>query len=163
MTKLPTLNILSVEALEIEKQLLETGELTPELELRLDENKQQIAVKLDHYNYAYENMNDKKERLSLMKKRIDQELKTLDKNQQFIINRLEMFHKEFGDLKGENGEWVYKKSKSVKIIDIDKLPVGCIRVKTEPDKKAIKELLESGPVDGAEIETNLKLVYKPKI
>ncbi len=159
--KLPTLPDICIEALEIEKQLLETGELTPELELRSDENKLMIAQKLDHYYHAHENLGDKVKRLKETKKQIDLAVKRYESSQESLISRLEYYKTQIGLLKGENGEWVEKESKSIEVTNLDLLPMDCVRVKTEPDKIRIKERLDAGEeIQGVEILISRTLKYK---
>lgn len=156
-----SLGILSIEALELEKQLLESGELTPELEILYDTNKAAIANKLDSYYYAIENMHDKMTRLKDAKKQLDQMIKTLEKNEDYLVGKLENAHRELGSLKGQNGEWVWKCTEKVEV-DPEKLPVEFVRVKIEPKKDELKKALKEGPIEGAQLIKTQKLVYKEK-
>lgn len=161
--KLPTLSILETEALEIQRQLQETGELTPELDIRLDENKHQLALKLDHYCYAYLSIDQKLDYLSDLKKQILTAEKSLEKQKDYLMSKLDMT-KDVHGFQANNFKFSYRKSTQVVVTDIDKLPVDCVRLKTEPDKVKIKERLEQGlEVDGASIETNMNLNFKEKL
>lgn len=161
--KLPTLNILETESLEIQRQLQETGELSPELEIRHDENKQQLALKLDHYCYAYISIDQKLGYLSDLKKQILTAEKSLEKQKDYLMNKIDMT-KDVHGLEANNFTFNHRRSESVKITDIEKLPVSCVRVKAEPDKTEIKRLLKEGTiVEGAEIEVKMNLGFKQKI
>lgn len=161
--KLPSLSALSTEALEIEKQLLETGELTPELEIRSDENKLLLPKKIDHYFHAHENMSDKIKRLKESKKQIDLAIKRLEVSQEYLVKRLEFTKTIIGELKGECGEWVEKESSYIEVTNPDLLPMDCVRVKIEPDKTRISERIEAGEtVPGASKEKRKTLKYKEK-
>ena len=55
----------------------------------------------------------------------------------------------------------FRKTTSVHITDQDKLPADCLRIKTEPDKAAIKNAILWGKeVEGAELVTSLSLSIK---
>ena len=55
----------------------------------------------------------------------------------------------------------YRKTQSVVIDDMEALPEHLMRVKTEPDKAAIKEILKSGEkVDGAHLEDGQSMSIK---
>ena len=55
----------------------------------------------------------------------------------------------------------YRKTQSVVIDDVDALPEHLMRVKTEPDKVAIKEILKSGEaVAGAHLEDGQSMSIK---
>lgn len=161
--KLPTLSALSTEALEIQRQLQETGELTPELEIKHDENKSQMALKLDHYCYAYLSIDDKIKYLKSIIKQAQDGVKRLEKGQEYLLAKVESSSGAHG-FEANNFKFSYRKSTQVVVTDIDKLPVDCVRLKTEPDKVKIKERLEQGlEVDGASIETNMNLNFKEKL
>lgn len=159
--KLPTLTEISIEALEIEKQLMETGELSPELELKHDENKQQLEKKIDHYFFAYENMEDKKTRLRDYKKQVDLAIKRLDNSQESLIKMLQMVGESGLSLKSELGAWEERVSTYIEITDFELLPVDCVRLKTEADKERIKERMDAGEtVPGAKREKRVTLKFR---
>ncbi len=161
MTKLPTLTEISIEALEIEKQLMETGELSPDLELKHDENKELLAKKIDHYFFAYENMEDKKVRLRNYKKQVDAAIKRLDASQEFLVKKLQIVGESGLNLKGELGAWEERTSTYIEVTDIELLPVDCVRLKTEPDKERIKERMDAGEVvPGATREKRVTLKFR---
>lgn len=162
--KLPTLNVLSSEALEIEKQLMEseTGELTPELELRLEDNKNQLAVKLDHYCYAYLAMDQKEEYLRSIIKQAQAGIKKLENGRDYLLAKIEIT-KDVHKFEANNFKFAYRKSQQVVVTEIDKLPPDLVRVKVEPDKVKIKERLKEGPVEGAILVDNESLGFKEKL
>lgn len=160
--KLPTLNALSKEALDIEAQLLETGELTPELEIRHDENKQQLAVKLDHYCYAIKSMRHKKEDLKDIKKQVDLAIEKIEKSESYLLLQIHNTADAHAFL-ANNFKFSYRKSQQVVVTEIDKLPPDLVRVKVEPDKVKIKERLKEGPIDGAILVDNETLGFKEKL
>lgn len=160
MTK--TLNTINTEHLEILKQLAETGELTPELEIKYDENKKEMAEKLDSYCYAYQYIQNRATLLSEAIKRAQSELKSLEKQGEYLLNKLDTT-KDIHNLEANNFKFSYRKSTSIEVFDVDKLPPNLIRLKVEPDKTAIKEQLKNGPIEGVREIKKENLSFKLKI
>lgn len=162
--KIPTLSVLNTEALEIQRQLQETGELTPELELKHDENKNQLAVKLDHYCYAYRAIEQKQEYLANLKKQVDQATKSLENQKNYLMNKLEAT-KEIHKFEANSFKFSYRKSKRLVVLDPQKLPMDCVKVELKPIADKIKEKISEGVMEKevAFLEEHESLGFKEKI
>lgn len=154
-----TLVALAAEAQEISRLILESdGELSTELERRLDLNTTAIAAKVDKYVFIEDELEAK---AALWKRRADA-CKAMHerfvKAQEQLRSRVKAVMLEAGkkELNGAYHRYVLSQLKpKVVIPDESILPNECkmIQTKMVPDKDKIKSLLEDGiEVPGAGLE-----------
>lgn len=141
------------------------GEITDEVETALAINEGEIKQKSVAYVAVIKSMESDV-------KTIDEEIKrltALKKTRGNIIlnlkDRLTYALNLFGieEIKTELLKINFRKSKSVEVDDIDLLPETCkaTTVSIKPDKKMIKQLIESGEkINGAHIQENRNLQIK---
>lgn len=141
------------------------GEITPEIETALAINEGEIKQKSIAYVAVIKSLesdvntiDDEIKRLTALKKsRSNIVLNLKDR----LSYALELFSIE--EIKTELLKINFRKSKSVVVDDIDLLPETCklTKVSVTPDKKMIKELIESGAkIEGAYISENRNLQIK---
>lgn len=160
-----TLVALAVEAAEISKLLQESGgELSPELEARLEVNREKLPSKVDSYNYIIERL----EADAALWKRRKEACAAQEKKYQGQVDRLwdriKLAMKELGtkELQGTYYRFQLKKSAPKLIIDSEAaIPAECKMIvqTTVIDKEKIKAMLVDGfEVPGARLEENGSLV-----
>ena len=137
-----------------------------------------LQTKLDNTNCLQKMIDGE---LSVIDKEIERltiEKKARERKKEWLKNRVDYFIKQqFTDENGNvdeegihkykldlpHSKISYRKSDSVDIFDMDKLPKEYIKVKTEekPDKVAIKDAIKSGEkINGAKIVTNYNIQIK---
>jgi len=157
---------ISKDYLELAEQIENNGgEVTPEIETALAINESEVKQKSVAYVAVIKTMESDV-------KTIDEEIKRLQalkKSRSNIINNLKdrltyalnLF--EIDEIKTELVKINFRNSKSTVVDDIDLLPEICKKttVSITPDKKTIKELIESGKkIEGAYILENRTLQIK---
>jgi hypothetical protein len=154
------------EFLLITRELMENGgEATPEIEQALSINKEQLQAK--GINYALCSMHLESEITA-----IDNEIKRLEtmkrirKNTQARLestleNAMNLY--EIDEIKGDTVKVNFRKSESVEIIDVEKIPKDYMTVELtkKVDKATIKKVLKRGEeVPGAVLNQNKNLQIK---
>lgn len=137
-----------------------------------------LQTKLDNTNCLQKMIDGE---LSVIDKEIERltiEKKARERKKEWLKNRVDYFVKrQFTDENGNideegihkykldlpHSKISYRKSDSIDVFDMDKLPKEYIKVKTEekPDKVAIKDAIKNGKeVKGAKIVTNYNIQIK---
>jgi hypothetical protein len=98
---------------------------------------------------------------------IDKEKAILDEKKKRALKNIEFAKKQLSEAldgkkyKSAVGNVSFRKSASIDVYDASKLDAGYLRVKTEPDKKAIKEaIMQGGEVAGACLKENVSVIVK---
>lgn len=150
---------LASEAQVICKLILESGgELSPELEQKLDVNTTALLAKVDSYVFIEEHLEANaalwKRKADACKSIHDRYVKAQDRLRDRIKIGMQVLERD--ELKGKNYRYKLSKLKPKLVIsDPVKLPIECKMVVSEtvPDKEKIKSLLEDGiEVPGASLE-----------
>lgn len=147
-------------------QIIEAdGELTPELELSLAINKDQLQSKSENYAYIIKQMDSECDIIDLEIKRLQQAKKvrenTIERLKGTLTYAMNLF--EVPEIKTPLIKINFRKSESVEITNEAQLAEKFITTKTviTPDKKAIKEAIKAGEfVEGATISYNKNLQIK---
>ncbi|CAB4127026.1 Siphovirus Gp157 [uncultured Caudovirales phage] len=147
-------------------QLIENGgELTPELELSLQINKDQLQNKSENYCYMVKQMDAECEIIDNEIKRLQQAKKareiSIDRLKTLLTNAMNTF--EVTEIKTPLIKINFRKSESVIVYDVNSLPqmFKTIKVTETPDKVKIKEVIKNGEtVVGAELVINNNLQIK---
>lgn len=172
-----TLFELSTDALKVEQALEEAGgELTPELEQKLNENQQAITAKIDTYNSILR-------KNELTNEAIDAEIKRLQELKKSNINKIkslkEYIHYVMNALGIEKIEGTFCKvsKRRTTAVEIDeevflhyadevlldarsKLPAYC-KLEVKADKAIAKDVLKNGGVvPGARVVENENIIIK---
>jgi hypothetical protein len=141
------------------------GELTPSIETALAINEGEIKQKSMAYVSVIKNMESDVQTIDSEIKR----LQALKKSRGNIVQRLKdtlqnaLILFDIPEIKTELCKISFRKSKSVVVDDITLLPKECktTTISITPDKKKIKELIESGiKLEGAYISENKNLQIK---
>lgn len=159
-----TLVSLAAEAQEINKLVIENlGELTTELEQRLDMTNSALVEKVDSYVFIEEQMEANAE---IWKKRAESckaIAQRFAKAQSFLRDRVKavMIELDRKELRGDFHKYSLSQLKPKLVISNEAaLPSECkmVETKTVPDKEKIKTLLQDGiDVPGASLESVFSL------
>ena len=146
-------------------ELIENGgELTPELELSLQINKDQLQSKSENYAYIIKQIDAECDIIDNEIKRLQQAKKvrenTVDRLKSTLTTAMNTF--EVTEIKTPLIKINFRKSESVIVYDVNSLPqmFKTIKVTETPDKAKIKEVIKNGDtVVGAElvISQNLQI------
>jgi len=145
--------------------LLETEELTPELEAMLVINQQELTQKSIDYVKVIRN----KEAYSDAIEAEIKQLKVKKDDNDRVIDRMKLMLKnsmiDSGIDKIESGlfKLSLRRSEAVEVVNIDQLPESLVTVKktVSADKLKIKEQIKNGiPVEGAVLVENFNLMIK---
>jgi len=132
------------------------GELTPELEARLDEAVQAIVRKQDGYIMAMDIFGTYEAQAKKWRDYMAERVRYIQNQQERLKSALIRHLHTMGltELRGELGKVKLMKTVKVGLILEDQLPAKYKEIIQEIriDKRALLEDLKSGPVDGAEIE-----------
>ena len=137
----------------------ETGELIGDLSL-LDELRIERDIKIENIGLYIKNLTSEAERIK-EEERVLHERRKVKENK---ADRLKMYLSDA--LQGNKFETArvamsFRKSTSVEIQDVDKLPEKFCKTKIEPDKTAIKTALRAGvEIAGAELVEKQNLQIK---
>ena len=162
------MNIFNIqnEYKELINQLIENGgEITPELELLLQINKDQLQTKSENYGYVIKQFNAEIDIIDNEIKRLQQAKKTRENS----IERLKtvltfaMNTYEVDEIKTPLIKINFRKSESVEVEDINELPqmFKVVKLTESADKNKIKEALKLGEqIKGCSIKINNNLQIK---
>lgn len=141
------------------------GEITPEQELALTINKDQLQSKSESYAYVIKQMDAECDIIDLEIKRLQQAKKvrenTVERLKYTLTNAMQLF--EVDEIKTPLIKLNFRKSESVVVYDTNSLPqmYKTIKVTETPDKAKIKEAIKQGEtVVGAELVINQNLQIK---
>lgn len=141
------------------------GEITPEQELALTINKDQLQSKSESYAYVIKQMDVECDIIDLEIKRLQQAKKvrenTVERLKYTLTNAMQLF--EVDEIKTPLIKLNFRKSESVVVYDTNSLPqmYKIIKVTETPDKAKIKEAIKQGEtVVGAELVINQNLQIK---
>lgn len=148
----------ALEALEIDE---ETGEiLNPQV---LHQVEGEAAQKIENTALFIRELVQEQEALKAEAKRMLDRAKSLSKKEAYLKNLVQIVLEQSfnGKLKTSRLTCYVRQSQSVAIDNIELLPHEALKVKYEPDKTVIKQLLEQGlDVPGAYLCENQSLVIR---
>jgi hypothetical protein len=134
------------------------GEMTPELEATLEITEAERLTKGEGYVYVIKQLRSQSDMIKSEIKRLQEIEKRYQNSADKLANTLLQSVVAHGQIKTALVTISSRKSKSVSITDESLLQAEYLRIKTEPNKTAIKEALESGQeVQGALIVENYSL------
>ena len=134
------------------------GEMSPELEAALEITEAERMTKGEGYVYVIKQLKSQSDLLKAEAKRLLEIAKQYENSGDKLADRLLQSVIAHGQIKTAFVTISTRKSKSVSITDESLLKAEYLRIKTEPNKTAIKEALESGQeVQGALIVENYSL------
>jgi hypothetical protein len=137
------------------------GEMSPELEAALEITEAERMTKGEGYVYVIKQLKSQADLLKAEAKRLLEIAKQYENSADKLADRLLQSVITHGQIKTAFVTISTRKSKSVSITDESLLKTEYLRIKTEPNKTAIKEALESGEeVAGALIVENYSLNIK---
>jgi hypothetical protein len=137
------------------------GEMSPELEAALEITEAERMTKGEGYVYVIKQLKSQADLLKAEAKRLQEIAKQYENSADKLADRLLQSVIAHGQIKTAFVTISTRKSKSVSITDESLLKAEYLRIKTEPNKTAIKEALESGQdVQGALIVENYSLNIK---
>ena len=137
------------------------GEMSPELEAALEITEAERMTKGEGYVYVIKQLKSQADLLKSEAKRLLEIAKQYENSADKLADRLLQSVISHGQIKTAFVTISTRKSKSVSITDESLLKAEYLRIKTEPNKTAIKEALESGQeVQGALIVENYSLNIK---
>ena len=152
------------ELVEVTNLLIENGgELTPELETRLQIAENDLKTKSVNYYHVIKQIEAETTLIDAEIKRL-QELKksrvnTVEKLENALLYSMNLHGIEKIDT--ETLKISIRRSKSVEVVDMDLLPFNCLKIEKKPVKSEIKKLIDAGmEIEGAKIVENLNLNYK---
>lgn len=169
------MNLLEYHVNDNTGEVIETEEEFNELynSIQLD-----LHTKLDNTNCLQKMIDGELEVIDKEIKRLTAEKKARERKKEWLKNRVDTFVvRQFTDENGNidvdglhkyklelpHSKISYRKSDSVEVTDIDKLPEEYIKTKIEknPDKVAIKNAIKNGEnINGAKIVTNYNIQIK---
>lgn len=147
-------------------ELIENGgELTPELELSLQINKDQLQSKSENYAYIIKQIDAECDIIDNEIKRLQQTKKVRENTVERLKSTLTIAMNTFEvtEIKTPLIKINFRKSKSVIVYDVNSLPqmFKTIKVTETPDKAKIKEVIKNGDtVVGAELVISQNLQIK---
>jgi hypothetical protein len=134
------------------------GEMTPELEAALEISESERLSKGEGYVYVIKQLKSQADMIKSEIKRLQEVAKRYETSADKLADTLLESIIAHGQIKTAFVTISSRKSKSVSITDESLIPSEFLRVKTEPNKTALKEALESGQIiDGALIVENVSL------
>ena len=162
------MNIFNIQSeyQQLVNQLIENqGELTPELELALQINKDNFHSKSENYGYITKQFDGEIDIIDNEIKRLQQAKKTREKTIERLKDTIELAMLTFDIDKIETPliKISFRKSESVEVTDVNELPneFKVIKLTETADKLKIKDALKSGMfIEGCSIKTNRNLQIK---
>ena len=134
------------------------GEMTPELEATLEITEAERLTKGEGYVYVIKQLRSQSDMIKSEIKRLQEIEKRYQNSADKLADTLLQSVVAHGQIKTALVTISTRKSKSVSITDESLLGAEFMRIKTEPNKTAIKEALEAGQeVQGALIVENYSL------
>jgi hypothetical protein len=155
---------ISKEALDL-AEMLEVGELTPELEQRLTINQNELQEKAINYGYVIKDADGNITAIDNEIERLNALKKSEERKRNILKERISSAMQFYGIEKVETStlKLSFRRSESVEIVSVEQLPDDYMikKVTVSPDKSKIKEDIKKGKeVPGAVINENLNLQIK---
>jgi seryl-tRNA synthetase len=154
-------NLFKIDAdiFEIYSQIEDnSGEITPELEELLHISESERTTKSEGYVHVIRQLKAKAEFIRTEAKRLTEIARQYESSAEKLSDRLLESVISLGNIKTDFVSISTRKTKSISITDESLLASEFMRVKTEPNKTAIKEALDSGRrVAGALMVENYSL------
>lgn len=147
-------------------ELIENGgELTPELELSLQINKDQLQSKSENYAYIIKQIDAECDIIDNEIKRLQQAKKVRENTVERLKSTLTIAMNTFEvtEIKTPLIKVSFRKSESIVVYDVNSLPqiFKTVKVTETPDKAKIKEVIKNGDtVVGAELVINSNIQIK---
>lgn len=139
------------------------GELTPEIELQVDELSFKIARKVDSFSFFLTRLKaeakackDQKDKFHKYQKAIENFTQRLKDNAKFVLEKHGQIDGELESLKLKNNPH------SVEIIDQNKIPQKYFKLEPILDKTLLKEDLKKGDVPGARLIQKQSITFVRK-
>ena len=162
------MNIFNIQSeyQQLVNELIENGgEITPELELALQINKDNFHSKSENYAYITKQFDGEMDIIDNEIKRLQQAKKSREKTIERLKATIEMAMKTFEIDKIETPliKISFRNSESVEVTDVNDLPneYKVIKLTETADKLKIKDALKSGMfIEGCSIKTNRNLQIK---
>ena len=162
------MNIFNIQSeyQQLVNELIENGgEITSELELALQINKDNFHSKSENYAYITKQFDGEMDIIDNEIKRLQQAKKSREKTIQRLKDTIELAMLTFEVDKIETPliKISFRKSESVEVTDVNELPneYKVIKVIESADKLKIKDALKSGMfIEGCSIKTNRNLQIK---
>ena len=162
------MNIFNIQSeyQQLVNQLIENGgEITPEIELALQINKDNFHSKSENYGYITKQFDGEMDIIDNEIKRLQQAKKTREKTIERLKDTIELAMLTFDIDKIETPliKISFRKSESVEVSDVNELPneFKVIKLTESADKLKIKDALKSGMlIEGCSIKTNRNLQIK---
>ena len=151
---------------QLVNQLIENGgEITPELELALQINKDNFHSKSENYGYITKQFDAEMDIIDNEIKRLQQAKKSREKTIERLKATIELAMNTFDIDKIETPliKISFRKSESIEVSDVNELPneFKVIKLTESADKLKIKDALKSGMlIEGCSIKTNRNLQIK---
>jgi len=156
---------------QIEKQYLELadrlveqgGEVTDEQMMVLTDNKDMLDTKVINIGYVIKKFDAEVQIIEAEIKRL-QDLKRVRENakerlKERVSHAMKLF--TIDEIKSPLMNVTFRKSESVEIEDIEKLPVECYTLEKKVNKTEIKRLIKEGKdINGAKLVTNQNIQFK---
>ena len=162
------MNIFNIqfEYQQLFNELIENGgEITPELELALQINKDNFHSKSENYAYITKQFDGEIDIIDNEIKRLQQAKKTrekaIDRLKDNIEHAMDLF--EVDKIETPLIKISFRKSESVEVTDVNELPneYKVIKLTETADKLKIKDAIKSGMfIEGCSIKTNRNLQIK---
>jgi hypothetical protein len=121
------------------------------------------AAKLEQYAYVYRSLDAEADMIRAEESRLRAKRVAKENAAERLRERVQAHLVSTGQTKGKAGlfSWSLRTSRAVAILDEGDLPMSVLRIKSEPDKTKIRELLDAGEtVPGACIEERQSVVLK---
>lgn len=163
MEKKVTLYSIATEMQVLAQEIIEhEGEITPEIEAKLDQLKEAVSGKTDSVAFVIQEAQD---RIAITKERIKKEtewLKRAENNLKSFMGYVQGCMEQMGhsEIKGESSRLYIKKGMEVVEVDeskIEEIPNNFVKIKTTvtPDKRLLKEALKLGQsIPGVTLKRN---------
>jgi len=158
-----TLKQLTLEAVQITNQIVDVdGELTQETEAALDQNAQDLSLKVDAYTFVLDRIDAEIDIWKEHKQQADSVIRRLDAARERLRDGLKVAASTQPEnrIEGDYARVTVSPSKGLLVVNDSELPDTFCRVVTtlEPDKERIRQALEEGQtVRGAFIKPGLTL------
>ena len=155
---------ISNELLLIEQQLEESGgELTPDIENALEITQKELQSKCVNYIQFLNSIDAQIHEAEIYKAKVLDYIDKKKKLTERLKNALNEAVNKFGNIEADMWTISQRKSESIEITELDKVPDKFKTVKQtfQADKKAIKDAIKAGEkVPGAELKENKNIQIK---
>lgn len=145
-----------LETAETEEELQAINDTLEMLDCSIEEKVENTAKYIKNVESDIEGIKAEINRLTALKKQKERNTEWLKSNIEYALKTKGIEKLEVGTFKCG-----YRKSESVKVEDLNALPMDYIKTKMEPDKTAIKKALKAGEeLIGVRLKTNMNFYIK---